>query len=122
MSHDRMKEKEKELRDEVKELLARAEAADLEEDKRYGKYRRGGELPSELQRHETRLKKIREANRVLEARARAKATAEGVDAKTAKAKEKDRYNFTDPESRIMKARMALSRATMRKRLLSRICS
>jgi transposase len=103
MSYDRMKEKEKELRDEVKDLLARAEAAaDAEEDTRYGKDRTGDELPSELQRRETRLKKVREAKRALEARARAKAVAEGFDPKTAKPKEKDQYNFTDPESRIMK--------------------
>ena len=37
MSYDRMQEKEKQLRAEVKQLLAQAEAADAEEDDRYGK-------------------------------------------------------------------------------------
>lgn len=102
MSHDRMLEKEKQLKAEVQQLLEQAEAADAEEDARHGKDRRGDELPAELARRETRLKKIREAQRALAARAREKAEAEGRDPKTAKPKEKDQYNFTDPESRIMK--------------------
>jgi transposase len=102
MSYDRMKEKEKELKAEVKQLLEQAEAADAEEDTRYGKDRRGDELPAELQRRETRVKKIRQAKRAVEARAREKAAAEGADPKEAKPKDKDQYNFTDPESRIMK--------------------
>jgi transposase len=101
MSYDRMQEKEKQLRAEVKQLLEQAESADAEEDTRYGKDRRGDELPSELQRRQTRLNKIRDAKRALEARAREKAAAEGTDAEQAKPKDKDQYNFTDPESRIM---------------------
>jgi transposase len=101
MSYDRMQEKEKQLRAEVKQLLEQAEAADAEEDSRYGKDLRGDELPSELQRRQTRLNKIREAKRALEARARDKAAAEGADAEQARPKNKDQYNFTDPESRIM---------------------
>src|SRR3954449_7056057 len=53
MSYDRMKEKEKDLRSQIQDLLAQAEAADAEEDTRYGKDRRGDELPSELQRRQT---------------------------------------------------------------------
>ena len=102
MSYDRMREKEKQLKAEVKQLLEQAEAADAEEDARYGRDRSGDELPAELERRETRLKKIREAKRALEERARQKAAAEGSDPKQAKPKEKDQYNFTDPESRIMK--------------------
>jgi transposase len=102
MSYDRMGEKQKQLKAEVKQLLAQAEAADAEEDARYGRDRSGDELPAELERRETRLKKIREAQRALEERARQKAAAEGGDPKQAKPKEKDQYNFTDPESRIMK--------------------
>jgi transposase len=102
MSYDRMLEKEKQIKAEVKELLEKAEAADAEEDKRHGKDRRGDELPAELQRRESRLKKIREAKRAVEQRARDKATAEGADSKQVKPKDKDQYNFTDPESRIMK--------------------
>ena len=102
MSHDRMLEKEKQLKAEVQQLLEQAEATDAEEDARHGKDRRGDELPAELARRETRLKKIREAKRALAARAREKTEAEGSDPKQAKPKEKDQYNFTDPESRIMK--------------------
>ena len=102
MSYGRMKEKEKELRAEVQELLAKAEAADAEEDARYGKDKGGEDLPVELKRRETRLQRIREAKRVLQERAREKAEAEGKPAQEAKPNDKDQYNFTDPESRIMK--------------------
>src|SRR6266699_4630854 len=104
MSYGRMKEKQQQLKEEVKQLLAAAEAADEAEDRQYGS-RRGDELPEELQRRETRLAKIKEAKRVLEQRARDQATAEGqsaAEAKRAKPEDKDQYNFTDPESRIMK--------------------
>jgi transposase len=104
MSYDRLKEKERQIRAEVRELLAQAEAADAEEDVLYGAEQRGDELPEELQRRETRLGKIREAKRALEERARQKAEAEAKPAeevKQAKPAAKDQYNFTDPESRIM---------------------
>jgi len=101
MSYDRMQEKEKQLRAEVKEMLEQAAAADAEEDRRYGKDRRGDELPADLARRQTRLKKIREAKRTLEKRAREQAVA-GGDRPPAKPKDKDQYNFTDPESRIMR--------------------
>jgi hypothetical protein len=103
MSHDRMEEKEKQLKAEVKQLLEQAEATDEDEDARYGKEQRGDELPAELERRETRRKRIKEAQRALEERARQKAASEGSDPKQAKPKEKDQYNFTDPESRIMKS-------------------
>src|SRR5471030_52095 len=101
MSYGRMQEKEKELRAEVKSLLAQAEAADAEEDEVHGRERRGDELPEELQRRESRLKKIREAKRVVEERAEQKAATEQKDPEQAVPEEKDQYNFTDPESRIM---------------------
>ena len=102
MSYDRMQEKEKQLKAEVKQLLAQAEAADAAEDQQYGKDRRGDELPAELQRRETRIKKIQEAKRAIEQRAHDKAAAEGADPQQARPKDKDQYNFTDPQSRIMK--------------------
>ena len=102
MSYDRMQEKEKQLKAEVKQLLEQAEAADAAEDARYGKDRTGDELPAELERRETRLKKIQEAKRALQERARQQAVTEGSDPQQAKPKDKDQYNFTDPESRIMK--------------------
>src|SRR6202035_4835899 len=81
MSYDRMKEKENDLRSQIRDLMAQAEAADAEEDARHGKDKRGDELPEELARRETRLQRIREAKRALEARAREKAAAEGGDPK-----------------------------------------
>jgi len=104
MSYGRMKEKQEQLREEVKQLLAQAEAADEEEDRRHGD-KRGGELPEELRRRETRLAKIKQAKKVVEQRAREKAAVAGKSAdevKKAKPTDKDQYNFTDPESRIMK--------------------
>jgi len=102
MSYERMKKKERELREEVKKLLGQADREDEEEDRRYGKGSRGGELPEELRRRETRLKRIREAKRALGARAREEAQEKGRSVAEAKPKEKDQYNFTDPQSRIMK--------------------
>jgi len=102
MSYGRMGEAEKRLREEVRKLLKHAEAADEEEDKRYGRDRRGDELPEELQRRETRIARIQEAKKALEERAREKAESESKDSKEAKPDPKAQYNFTDPESRIMK--------------------
>ena len=70
MSYRRMKEKETQLAAEVAELLRRAQEVDDEEDRRYGKDKRGDELPEELAFREGRLQKIREAMAALEARPR----------------------------------------------------
>ena len=102
MSYGRMEETEKRLRKEVRELLKQAEAVDEEEDKRYGRERQGEELPEELQRRETRIARIREAKKALEERAREKAESEKKDDQEAKPESKAQYNFTDPESRILK--------------------
>jgi transposase len=105
MSYKRMKEEERELRAEVRQLLQQAKAADEEEDARYGKDKSGDELPEELSRRETRLKRIREAKRALEQRAReeAKQTDKPKEPEqNATPEDKAQYNFTDPESRIMK--------------------
>jgi Transposase DDE domain/Transposase domain (DUF772) len=110
MSYGRMKEKERQLRAEVRELLAQAEAADAAEDAHYGADRRGDELPAELQRRETRLKRIREAKRALEERARQQAEKAGkpsAKVQQAKPADKEQYNFTDPESRLMKGSAGL---------------
>jgi transposase len=102
MSYGRMDETEKRLRAEVRKLLGQAQAADKEEDQRYGGDRRGDELPEELQRRETRIARIREAKRALEERARKQARSEGEDPKKAQPEPKAPYSFTDPESRILK--------------------
>jgi transposase len=105
MSYQRMKEQEKRLREEVRRLFEQAEAIDAAEDAEYGPENAGDELPSELARREERLRRIREAKRALEERARAEASAEGKDEqeqKKVRPEAKAQYNFTDPESRIMK--------------------
>ena len=117
MSYERMLREEQRLREEVKQLLAEAEQTDKDEDKRYGRNRRGDELPAELGRREERLKRIAEAKRALDARARAEAEQKdqnsdkngrpGAGSKrgrraAAQPKPKAQHNFTDPESRIMK--------------------
>ena len=129
MSYGRMVETEQKLQTEVEELLRRAQETDAAEDKQYGKGKRGDELPEELARRESRLKKIREAKAALEAEAREeaeqkKAAAEAKiaerhaqhertgrkpggrdpqvpDPEKAVPDEKAQRNFTDPESRIM---------------------
>jgi len=78
MSYGRMCEAEKELEEEVNKLLVEAQRIDEEEDRLYGADRRGDELPKELARRETRLKRIREAKAALEAEARRKARGRSV--------------------------------------------
>ena len=102
MSYGRMREKRQQLQDEVQQLLAQAEAVDAAEDAEYGTDRRGDELPAELQRRESRLKRIREATRALKVRAKEEAATKGEPVESAKPDPKAQYNFTDPESRIMK--------------------
>jgi transposase len=118
MSYDRMKQQEKKLECEISELLQQAEQTDREEDHEYGSENRGDELPEELQRRESRLKKIREAKKRLEERQaeedRAKGRHEGdggrpngkkgqpFKSEFGQPREKAQDNFTDPESRIMK--------------------
>lgn len=105
MSYGRMKEQERQLRAEVRELLGQAEATDAAEDAHYGSDRRRDELPAELQRRESRLKKIGEAKRALEERARQQAEEDGkprAEVQQAKPTDKEQYNFTDPQSRLMK--------------------
>src|SRR5271157_1304514 len=127
MSYER---REKELAAEVQALLAEAARVDAEEDGKYGKGKRGDELPKELARRESRLKKIREAKAALEQEAkeaaekkRAEVEAQlkerekqerergrkfggrppqAPDAEQAKPEAKAQRNFTDPDSRIMK--------------------
>jgi hypothetical protein len=110
-----MKAEEARLKEEIAELLADAQAVDEAEDIEHGPDRHGDELPDELARRQSRLAKIQGAKKLLEERARAEATeeaarrqAEGKSPPTTPPAEavpdpKDQINFTDPESRIMKA-------------------
>jgi transposase len=116
MSYGRMKKAKEELEKEIERLLQKAEAVDREEDEQYGKGKKGWDLPSELKRRETRLKKIKEAMTALEAEAKEKAECEqkpkqekSADQEKslgpsipAEPPEKAQRNFTDPDSRIMK--------------------
>ena len=122
MSYQRMKEQEKRLKQEIRDLLEQAQAVDNAEDQTYGRDRRGDELPDELARRQTRLQRIRQAKRALEAQAgqaaqieqahREQQAKEQIDQPrcgrkaqpvSEKPKDKNQYNFTDPESGIMKA-------------------
>lgn len=130
MSYGRMEEAEKKLEAEVKALLEEAARVDAEEDGKYGKGKRGDELPKEWARRESRIAKIREAKAGLEQEAREEAEAKKAevearfeerekeeqergrkfggrppqmpDPEQAKPEAKAQRNFTDPESRIMK--------------------
>jgi transposase len=96
MSYQRMKEDEKRLQAEIQRLMQAADAADREEDARFGAGQRPADLPAELSLREARLAKIREAKAALEREAiearadvlrdnaegmREKAADESVDAK-----------------------------------------
>jgi len=127
MSYGRMKKKRDELDEIVKGWLDEAERIDAEEDKLYGKGKRGDELPEKFRDPKTRRANIEKALRELEARKKAEAEkkraeiAEKEEKKRQKERETGRkqpgrktnppseepddkmqYNFTDPESRIMK--------------------
>jgi transposase len=129
MSYDRMGETEQRLKQEIDALLKQAEDTDAAEDAQYGKGKRGDELPEELARRESRLKKIQEAKAELEKEAAERAERERTEAEAriaarreeeartgknprgreqqipapdaAKPEAKAQRNFTDPESRIM---------------------
>lgn len=113
MSYDRMGSEEERLQQEIDELLQQAHSVDEEEDAHHGKDRTGEELPEELVRRESRLKKIKEAKAALEEQARQQARnkaaqleAEGKtlrqDPEQAVPEETAQRNFTDPDSKIMK--------------------
>lgn len=118
MSYGRLQQAEARLAAEVAALLQRAEEVDAAEDAQFGPDVSGDEVPEALRRREDRLRKIREAKAALEAQAKARAAAEQAK-HTAQApvgprrgrppqparetpRNQDQYNFTDPQSRIMK--------------------
>jgi transposase len=49
-----------EAKAKVEKILSEAEAADLEDDRKYGEDKRGDEIPKELENNEERIKKIEE--------------------------------------------------------------
>lgn len=121
VSYKRLLAIEAHLQAEVNELFALAEAADG------GQLPTEMNIEDEIERREQQLARLAEAKQVLEARAQARYEAEKADyeakmqARQEKAaqkggkppgrppnpptpgpRDKDQYNFTDPESRIMK--------------------
>ncbi len=122
MSYGRMLTEEKRLKEEIEQLLEKAQAIDEQEDNEYGTDRRGDELPEELARRESRLKRIQDAKKALDAKARAAAEQARKQREQEESTNDDKpkrgrkhksisdvpadnkqYNFTDPESGIMKA-------------------
>lgn len=122
MSYGYMKKEVVRLREEITELLRRAQQTDAAQDAALGS-RRGDEFPDELKRREDRLAAIEEAMQRLEAAAREEADAEGERRAQADAEreanggkrrgrepkpvsdepaDKAQTNFTDPEAKIMK--------------------
>jgi len=132
MSYGRMKKTERELAQKVERMLSQAEKMDVEEDARYGKDKRGDEIPGELGRASERLARIRKLKAQLEAEAAEQAKAgKGADSRSERngpdddpppsggddlpshkvraykdgtPKDKAQRNLTDPESRIQKTR------------------
>ena len=87
MSHERMLRAEKELEKEINALMRRAEILDAQEEHRYGKGKRGSELPDELRRRQDRLARIRQVRKEMEAEtAAAAARQRQQDAEEASAK------------------------------------
>lgn len=112
------------IEDEVKRMLAEAEAKDQEEDALHGD-RRGDELPQELRGRESRLARLKECQERLEREAAERAAKQEAKIQARVAEEAARgerkrgrkpapadptpapeakSNVTDPESRIMKTR------------------
>ena len=121
MSHGRIEEQMQLAEDQIAELMAKAEDADSTP------LQDGLTIPDEIQRRQDRLAKLREAQKTLEERAEqrlkkeqaeyeaklaARVEKEKATGRKPRGKEpkppqegphpKDQYNFTDPESRIMK--------------------
>jgi len=121
MSYKRMKEAEPQLAAEIDKWFETAQQGDEKDDIAYGKDQRGDEVPAHIQRKVRKLAKVRAAKARLEVAAQAK--KQRIEAERAKKEEergrklagkipkaadgvpeeKAQSNFTDPDSRIMKA-------------------
>jgi transposase len=121
VSYQRAGEMIEQLKLEVKDLVERAEQAEVEQAKN------PLDIPAELARREKRVAALKEARQIIEERAKEMAAAQQEDYKEKQAKRqaqreagqkprgpeptppsstpdaRAQYNFTDPESRIMKA-------------------
>jgi len=85
------------LRLEVEQLNARAEAAEQSETST------GLDIPAELTRREDRIEKLQEAREIIKERHRLDQEKKRPGKEPTEVPAKNQYNFTDPESRIMKA-------------------
>lgn len=121
MSYGHMEKKISELEQEVADLLKQAEQVDESEDAKYGKSKRGDDLPKELKFRQSRLQKIKEAKKALEEEAKTETASKQKEYEAKKAAydkktgrrgrqpqppseqidPKKQRNFTDPDSRIM---------------------
>jgi len=121
VSYERAGEQMAQLELEVKQLVSKAEAADS------APLADGLSVPEEIARRQDRHAKLAEARRVIEQRAKERAQAQKAEVEKKRAQRqaqrergekvrgpepqdpserpdgKDQYNFTDPQSRIMKA-------------------
>jgi transposase len=109
MSYGRMAAAEESLQQEVRAWMQRADEQDRDEDRRFGREKRGDELPDWVKNKQERIKRIQAAKQALEAEAKAEAPAAADDSKN-KPKAKKQRNFTDPDSRIMKTKDGFEQA------------
>lgn len=93
MSHNRLKEKEKELMEEIDFLIQKANTCDKEEDEEY-KNKTGYEIPEDLKHKEGRLAKIQKAKEALEEREESLHPGEEIEAKK-------QISFADTDACIM---------------------
>ena len=117
---------QKHIEEEVEKMLEEAASKDAEEDRKFGKDKRGDELPEELRGRQSRLIRLkeckerleREATEVVASQQRRIDEREAEEAETGKKKrgrkpkepeevknKEAKANITDPESRIMKGRV-----------------
>jgi len=99
MSYARMGEAERRLQQEIAALLEQAEETDAAEDALYGKGKRGDELPDELSRRDSRLKKIQQAKAELEQEAAEKAEQQRAEAEAKRAARRQQEQQTGKKSR-----------------------
>lgn len=93
MSYKRLKEKEKELTEEIESLVEKARRCDEEEDEEY-KEKTGYEIPEDLKYKKGRLSKIKKAKEALEKREEELNPGKEID-------DKKQISFSDTEARIM---------------------
>ena len=107
MSYDRMKKSEEELKAEIRKYFEESAAIDEAEDAELGKDRRGDEQPEWVKNKKERMARIRAARLALEKeakeKAKAKAKAQGKE-HSPKPEDSAQRNFTDPESKVMRAK------------------